>query len=167
MAPAVERVQKAHCLFFILCRTTLHDRADQHFDETTADGIDDDCRQKTDIRISNDFRQENKSQKSGRRADMRCHDTDPVADLIHEFRGQQIDKKLNSEVNGNQHRNLAERDMVCFLERQKQQRYKVVDDRLNDVADKAGVDRFFIITVHVAIPLSFIFSTIPYNFRHV
>lgn len=70
MAPAVERVQKAHCLFFILCRTALHDRADQHFDEAAADGIDDDSDQQPHIGISCQFRQENKPQKSGCRTDI-------------------------------------------------------------------------------------------------
>ena len=34
MTPAVKGMQKAHCLFFIITWAALHNRADQHFDQS-------------------------------------------------------------------------------------------------------------------------------------
>ncbi len=36
MTPAVKGMQKAHCLFFIITWAALHNRADQHFDQSAA-----------------------------------------------------------------------------------------------------------------------------------
>ena len=40
MTPAVKGMQKAHCLFFIITWAALHNRADQHFDQSAAYCID-------------------------------------------------------------------------------------------------------------------------------
>ena len=74
---------------------------------------------------------------------MRADNALPVADFIDKARRQKVNKKLNGEIDHDKKRNLTVGKPERVLHRQKKQRHKVVDDRLNKIADIACVKGVF------------------------
>lgn len=79
---------------------------------------------------------------------MREHNGYPVSDLIDESCREQVYQKLDSEINGDQHGNSAQWDMIAFFKGQKQKWYKIIDDCLHNVADETGINRLLVIWFH-------------------
>lgn len=148
MAPAVKGMEKAHGLFLVVCGTGLHDRTDEHLDEASAHGIDHDGDQNTDERITQKIRQDREKDQPGSSADMGCQNGDPVADAIHEFRGEQVHDELDAEIHRHKHRDFGQRNVISALEGQKKKGNKVVYNGLNDVPQKTGIDGFLISVFH-------------------
>ena len=76
------------------------------------------------------------------------HDGNPVSDLVHKSRRQKVHKQLDPEVKRDEYGDLAERDLVGTLKGQKQQRDKIIDDRLYDISHKTCIDGFLIFCIH-------------------
>ena len=61
---------------------------------------------------------------------------------------QQINQQLNAKIYSDKQGDLCQRYLITRLERQKQKRGKVVDDCLDNIADKAGGHCGLIVPVH-------------------
>ena len=72
------------------------------------------------------------------------NNTCPVSDLVDETGGEQVDQKLQAEIDGDKQRDTGKRDPVGALESQKQKRCKVIHNGLHDIADEAGGKGSFI-----------------------
>ena len=72
----------------------------------------------------------------------------PVADPVYKFCRQKINEQLDSEIECDQHCDLAQWNMVAFFKCQKKQRHKVIYDCLHDVTHKTGIYRFLIFVFH-------------------
>ena len=66
-----------------------------------------------------------------------CH-TDPVTNPGRQTDRQNIYQQLYAKIKRNQRSDSVQRDRVLFLKSQKQQRRKIIDNRLHDVANTAG-----------------------------
>ena len=152
MPPAVKGMQQAHRLFLVVGGAALHDRADQHLDQTPADGIQCHRDQKSAKSAWHDIRQDGQPKQSRRRKNMGKYDRYPVPDLIHQAGRDQIHQKLHAEIERDQHRNLSKRDLISLLKSQKQKRYKIIHHRLHDIAGKTGINCFLICIFHLKSP---------------
>ena len=83
MSPAIKRMQKAHCFFFVVCRAGLDDRADQYLQKSAADCVDRNCDQNAGKRICRDFRKDRQQKQTDRRTDMRDRYRCLISDLIY------------------------------------------------------------------------------------
>ena len=137
-------MQQAHGGLFVIGGAGFDDRADQHLQQPAADGVDHHGNDQPGKRAGQQLRQHGQRDEPGGRKDVRQHHRRAVADAVDEARAEQVDRKLHAEVEGDEQRDARKRDAVALLEGQKQQRRKVVDDGLHDVADKAGFDCVFI-----------------------
>ena len=72
---------------------------------------------------------------------MRRDDAGAIADAVDELRGEEIDKNLRAEVEGDQQTDGFKGKAEIALEGDEQKRGQVVDDRLRDIAQIAGVKR--------------------------
>ena len=70
MSPAIKRMQKAHCFFFVVCRAGLDDRADQYLQKSAADRVDRNCDQNAGKRIFRNFREDCQCKQADRRTNM-------------------------------------------------------------------------------------------------
>ena len=80
------------------------------------------------------------------------------AERIHDLSAYQIDQKLYHKIDCDKQCDLRQRNLVCFLECHEQQRNKAVDDRLDNITDKAGVCCFFIVLFHFHPRFLYVFS---------
>ncbi len=149
MPPAIKGVQKAHRLFLVVGRARLQNRRNQHLNQPAADGIDADGNQNARERIRKQLRQDGQQPQPQRGTAVRQQNGGAIAYFIHEFCGQKVDQHLNDKVDGYQQRDAGQRDLIGVLKGHKQQRHKIVDHCLHDVADKAGRHRPLIRGVHV------------------
>ena len=145
MPPAIEGMQHTHRRFLIVRRTCLHDGTHQNLQQSAANGIDCHRDQNAYKRIRQKLRQECQRGKPDRRQNVRKDHGCPVTDPVDKGDGNQIDNQLQPEVEGNQHCNFRERNIVCALKRQKEQRRKIVDDRLHNISDKTRCNSLFVI----------------------
>ena len=67
-----------------------------------------------------------------------------VTDFIHKGDGSQINQQLQSEIDGNEHGDFGQRDLILGLKRQEKQGNKVIYNSLGNIAAKTGIDCFFI-----------------------
>ena len=141
MSPAIERMEQAHVLFLILRGAGFHHRADNDFKQPAADGVDHDGDQKPRKRIRQRIRKNGQQDKSCSRSNMRQQNGRAVADAVQKPRREQINAELNAEIDRDEQRDFRKRDLVRPLEHDEQQRNKVIDDGLHDIADIAAKDR--------------------------
>ena len=144
MSPAVKRVQKAHGFFLVFRRTGLDDRTYQHFNQTASHRIDHNCKKQAGKRIRQNSRKHSKQHKTGGRTDMSQHHRGPVSYSVYEAGTQRIDQQLNAEIKCDKQRNPGQRNSIFRLKRQKQKRYKIIADSLNNISNKAGLDGILI-----------------------
>ena len=152
MAPAVEGVQQAHSLFLVVRRARFHHRADEHLEQPAADGVDNDGGEKAEKRRGEQIGQHGQQHKAERGRQMGDPHRDAVADFVDKPGGEQIDEQLHAEIDGDEHGDLRQRDVVAGLEGEKEQRGKVVDDGLHNVADEAGGDGVAVSEFHTFLP---------------
>ena len=139
-APAIEGVKQAHDARFIFRGAGFDDRADEHLEQTAADGVDHRGDEKS--RESGDeIGQERHAEKSRRAENVGKQDRFPITELLHVFGGDEVGQKLRHEVDGDQKRDLLQRDLIRLTEGQKKKRRKINNDRLRYISDKAGENR--------------------------
>jgi len=134
-------MEQAHVLFLILRGAGFHHRADNDFKQPAADGVDHDGDQKPRKRIRQRIRKNGQQDKSCSRSNMRQQNGRAVTDAIQKPRREQINAELNAEIDRDEQRDFRKRDLVRPLEHDEQQRNKVIDDGLHDIADIAAKDR--------------------------
>ena len=88
------------------------------------------------------------------------HDRCAVSDLIDKFYREQVNQKLNAEIDRNQQRDLRQWDLIRPFKCQKKKRHEIIDDRLYDVTDETGGDRLVVLVIQVEKPSSLYFFTL-------
>ena len=106
MSPAVKGMEQAHGGFFVIRRCTLHNRADQSFNESGTDGVDNHADQNAHKGSGRQIRQEGQQNQTGRAKGLGAYRACPVAYPVDEDRRQQIHHQLHNEVDGDQQGNL-------------------------------------------------------------
>ena len=76
---------------------------------------------------------------------MRRNQRGAVADAVRQLRRHGIGCQLHSKIDAGQQRDPFQRNTELTLEGQKQQRRKIIDDRLTNIPNITGVDRMLII----------------------
>ena len=147
MSPAVERVEHAHGRGFFIARKRFDDRRDQNLGQTAADGIEEHGNHDTGERIDQ-IRQCAQRHKPEHGKHMRRDDGRTVADFVNILCADEINDDLDDEVHRNQCADFGQRDVKLRLERNKQQRGKIVDNGLRDVAEVACVEGMFVCELH-------------------
>ena len=144
MPPAIKGMQHTHRCFLIVRRTCFHDGTHQNLQQSAANGIDCHRDQNAHKRVRQKLRQESQRGKPDCRQNVRKDHGCPVTDPVHKGHGNQIDDQLQPEVEGDQHCNFRERNVICALKRQKEQRRKIIDNRLHNISDKTRCDSLFV-----------------------
>ena len=144
MTPAVEGVEQAHGFLLIIGRAGLHDGADQDLQQTAADGVDQNGEKDAHEGIRKTVRKDCQQNQTCTGAHMGQNSRCAVADLIDKDNRQEVDQQLQTEVEGDQHRDLLQGDTVLRLKGQEQQGDEIIDDGLHHIADEAGVDGFIV-----------------------
>ena len=139
MAPAVKGMKKAHDAFFIVKRTGLNNRADQHFDQSAAYGIDRYGDEKARKGIRQDLRQDGKKEQSCGAEQMGGQNAGTVADPVDKPGRKKVHCQLDTEIKGDQKGDPGQGDAVALLKSYKQQRDEIVDDCLYHITGKAGI----------------------------
>ena len=119
MSPTIKRMQKAHCFFFIVCRTCLNDRTDQYFKQASTYCINGNSNQDSGKRICCKLRKQCQCQKADCWTNMRDRHRCFVSDSVYKSRRQKIYQKLDYKVDRDQKCNLWQRNLVCLLKRYK------------------------------------------------
>src|SRR5699024_5242741 len=140
--------QKTHRRRFLLCRQRLHNRADEHFNQPSSHSIQCDSSQNSHVAVSEEFREHGQPDKSRSRKDMCCHHCFLIADPFHVPRRCQIYRDLEQEIKGHKETNLLQGNRVLPLESHKQQRRKIIYNRLGNIPDIAGIQCLFILSLH-------------------
>ena len=145
MPPAVERMEQAHRLFFMVRGAVFHNGTCQNLQKPAAYGIYHNGKQKPGKGAGEYFRQDSHKQKSCCTKNVGCQHRALITDFINKARGQQVYHKLYAKVKGDKQRNLRQGNIVGALKGQKQKRCKIIDNCLYDVGSKAGEKGFVII----------------------
>ena len=69
---------------------------------------------------------------------MRQDDGDPVPNFIHKHGGKHVDDQLHGKIDGDEHGDFTQWNAIRILQRDKQQRNKIINDGLYNVSRKAG-----------------------------
>ena len=149
MSPTVERVEQAHRFLLVIGRTRLDYRADKHLDKPTADGIDHDRDKDPGICARQQLGQHRQRDESDRRADMSEYHRCPIPYPIYKARRQHVYEQLDKKIYRDEQRYPRQRDSVAALKGHEKKRNEIIDYRLNNVSDKAGIGRFFIVRIHI------------------
>ena len=99
MPPAIEGMEEAHCLFFVVGRTCFHNRADKNFNQTAANGVNNNRNQDSSISIWEGVRKHDEKNQTKRRAEVRKDNRDAVTEPVNKKSGKHINGKLNNEIN--------------------------------------------------------------------
>ena len=118
MSPAVERVQEAHGLLFILCWKCLHDRDEHDFQKPSAQRVDRDGQEKPGERGGQDLWQERQADKPCRGSGVGDHHGRAVADPVDESSGQTVHQELDQEIDRDQQGDAAHGDVIRALKGQ-------------------------------------------------
>ncbi len=138
-------MEQAHGLFLMFRRAGLQNGADEHFNQPAAYGIEGHRNEDPCKGIGQHFRQNGQQHQSCGRHAVGNEDGGAVPNPIHKLGGQKINQQLNGEVDGNQHGDLRQGNLIGGLECDQQQGHKVIHNGLHNVADKAGVHGFLIV----------------------
>ena len=117
-SPAIEGVKKAHNARLVFRGTGFHDGADQNLEKTATDRIDHRGDQKSREAVDH-IGKKRHADESDYATGVREQNRFAIADLLHVPRGKQVRQKLRDEIDGDQKRDSAERNIVRFAERKK------------------------------------------------
>lgn len=136
-------MKQAHRAGLVFGRTGFDKGADDDFDQSASDGIDEDRNQNAGIRIAHPERKHPETAKPQSRKKMGADDAFAVTEIIDKACRQKVDKKLYGKIDHDKKRYLTIGKTESVLHRQKQQRHKIIDDCLNKVADIARIEGVF------------------------
>ena len=142
MPPAVERMEHAHPGGFIGPRAGLYDRADDHFQDPSADGVKYHGDQDSHIRIQ----KEGKVVKAGKSDDRYQKGTQSglsVAGAFDHSRGEKVHQDLDTEIYSDQQADLIQGNAKLSVKGQKQQRRQIIYNGLGHIAQVTAVDSMF------------------------
>ena len=145
VSPAVEGVQQTHGFLLVLRGARLQNGTDEHLDESPAHGIDTHSDEDSRKGIGQQVRQKRQQHQPRSCAAVGEEHAGAVAQFIHHAGGEQINAQLDQEVDGDQRRDLRERNVIAVLKYHEQQRYKIIDHRLHNIADEAGVHGLLVV----------------------
>ena len=117
--PTVKGMQETHHRCLAFRRTAFHDRTDQHFVQSSADGAERYANEQSYVRIGKKIGQKGKGRQPYARKNMRRNNCCAVSYFIDKFRRRKIDKKLQHEIDGYKKRYLFQRNSVSRLKSQK------------------------------------------------
>ena len=100
--PAVEGVQQAHGFFLVVAGAGLHNGADQHLQQSSSDGVQNDGNQNTGKRVGHPVRQHGQQPQSRRGAAVSHQRGGTVADTVDQPGRKGIHQQLNQKIDGNQ-----------------------------------------------------------------
>ena len=139
MTPAIERMEHAHTGCLIGPRAGLYDRADDHFQDPSADGVKYHGDQDSHIRIQ----KEGKVVKAGKSDDRYQKGTQSglsVAGAFDHSRGEKVHQDLDTEIYSDQQADLIQGNAKLSVKGQKQQRRQIIYNGLGHIAQVTAVD---------------------------
>ena len=128
----------------VRCGARLDYGADENLDQSRACGVQHNRAYKPRIRVWQQRRQHGeREQTNGGQQMCECH-TAAVAHAVDELCRYEVDRELRHKIDGHEQGKALKRDAEIALKYQKQQRQKIVDYRLADIAYAAGGDGWYV-----------------------
>ena len=141
-------MQKTHSLLLIICRACLHNRAYQHLQKSAASCIHQHSQKQAHKGITHNLWQNGKQNKSQSCQQMCQNHRCPITNPVHKPNGHQINDQLQTEIKSNQQGNLLQGNLISPLKSQKQQRHKIIYNRLHHIPHETGLQSSVIILFH-------------------
>jgi len=140
-------MQKAHRRFLMLKGAGFHNRAYKDFYQAASNRVNDYADYDARVCVGKKFRQKGKADQAQGGAKFGRYKAFSVADFVNDLRTNYVHHKLRHEKNGWNERDLRERDLVIFVEGQKQEGREVCANRLRDKAQITGQKGFVVFFV--------------------